>query len=78
MITEDKFYDKAQKFALLKNTDGKYFTLDEYREQVAPTQTDKNDSVTYLYTTDPGKQDTFIRSAKKKIIRCADPGRSAW
>ena len=66
MITEDKFYEKAQKFALLKNTEGKYFTMDEYREQVAPTQTDKNDSVTYLYTSDPGKQDTFIRSAKKK------------
>ena len=66
MITEDKFYDKAQKFVLLKNTDGKYFTLDEYKEQVAPNQTDKGDNVTYLYTTDPGKQDTFIRSAKKK------------
>ena len=66
MITEDKFYEKAQKFALLKNTEGKYFTMDEYREQVAPTQTDKNDSVTYIYTSAPGKQDTFIRSAKKK------------
>ena len=66
MITEDKFYDKAKKFVLLKNTDGKYFTLDEYQQQVAPTQTDKGGNVTYLYTTDPGKQDTFIRSAKKK------------
>ena len=66
MITEDKFYDKAQKFVLLKNTDNKYFTLDEYKEQVAPNQTDKSDNVTYLYTTDPGQQDTFIRSAKKK------------
>ena len=66
MISEDKFYDKAQKFVLLKNTDGKYFTLDEYKEQVAPNQTDKSDNITYLYTTDPGKQDTFIRSAKKK------------
>ena len=66
MITEDKFYDKATKFVLLKNVDGKYFTLDEYKEQVASAQTDKDGNVVYLYTTDPGKQDTFIRSAKKK------------
>ena len=66
MITEDKFYDKATKFVLLKNVDGKHFTLDEYKEQVASTQTDKDGNVVYLYTTDPGKQDTFIRSAKKK------------
>ncbi len=66
MITEDKFYDKATKFVLLKNVDGKYFTLDEYKEQVASPQTDKDGNVVYLYTTDPGKQDTFIRSAKKK------------
>ena len=66
MITEDKFYDKAKNFVLLKNTDGKYFTLDEYQQQVATHQTDKSGNVTYLYTTDPGKQDTFIRSAKKK------------
>ena len=66
MITEDKFYDKAKNFVLLKNTDDKHFTLDEYQQQVAPNQTDKNQDVTYLYTTDKGKQDTFIRSAKKK------------
>ena len=66
MITEDKFYDKATKFVLLKNVDGKYFTLDEYKEQVALAQTDKDGNVVYLYTTDPGKQDTFIRSARKK------------
>ncbi|MGB3779123.1 MAG: molecular chaperone HtpG [Tunicatimonas sp.] len=66
MITEDKFYGKANKFVLLKNVDGKYFTLDEYKEQVASAQTDKDGNVVYLYTTDPGKQDTFIRSARKK------------
>jgi molecular chaperone HtpG len=66
MITEDKFYDKATKFALLKNVDGKYFTLDEYKEQIAAAQTDKDGNVVYLYTTDPGQQDTFIRSARKK------------
>ena len=66
MITEDKFYDKAKNFVLLKNTDGKYFTLDEYQAQVTTNQTDKDQNVVYLYTSDPGKQDTFIRSAVKK------------
>lgn len=66
MIADDKFYDKAKNFALLKNVEGKFFTLDEYREQVAPNQTDKNSTVVYLYTTDKGKQDAFIQSAKKK------------
>ena len=66
MISEDKFYDKAQKFVLLQNTDGKYFTLDEYQEHVAANQTDKDKNLVYLYTTDKGKQYTFIQSAKKK------------
>ncbi len=77
MITEDKFYDKATNFVLLKNTDGKYFTLDEYKEQVAAPQTDKDGNVVYLYTTDPGKQDTFIRSARKKSFERAGAQRSA-
>ncbi len=66
MISEDKFYDKAQKFVLLQNTDGKHFTMDEYKEHAAANQTDKDGNVVYLYTTDKGKQDTFIRSARKK------------
>ena len=66
MIAEDKFYDRAKNFTLLKNVDGKYFTLEEYQEHVAGNQTDKNGTAVYLYTTDPGKQDTFIQSAKKK------------
>jgi molecular chaperone HtpG len=66
MISEDKFYDKAQKFALFKNTEGEYATFEEYREKVAAQQTDKNGSVTYLYTTDPQKQDTFVQAARKK------------
>lgn len=66
MIAEDKFYDKAKSFVLLKNVEDNYFTLDEYREKVAGNQTDKNGTVVYLYTTNKGKQDTFIQSAKKK------------
>ena len=66
MLTDDKFYDKAKDFALLKNTDEQYFTLDEYKEKVSVNQKDKDDNVVFLYTTDSAKQDTFIQSAKKR------------
>ncbi|HLT81043.1 MAG TPA: molecular chaperone HtpG [Cyclobacteriaceae bacterium] len=66
MISDEKFYDRAKEFVLLKNTESKYFTLDEYREKVAPTQTDKDQQVIFLYTSDPGKQDSFIQSALNK------------
>ncbi len=66
MISEDKFYDKAKDFALLGNTKNEYFTFGEYKDKVAPVQTDKNGTVVYLYTTDPAKQDSFIQSANKK------------
>ena len=66
MISEDKFYEKAKNFVLLNNVDSEYFTSEEYREKVAPNQTDKEGNITYLYTTDAGKQDTFIQSAKKR------------
>lgn len=66
MISEEKFYEKAKSFALLTNTQKEYFTLDEYREKVKPLQTDKEDNIIYLYTTDSGKQDAFIQSAQAK------------
>ena len=66
MISEEKFYEKGKEFTLLKNTKDAYFTLDEYREKVAPTQTDKNDQLIYLYATDLKKQDSFIDSALNK------------
>lgn len=66
MISDEKFYDKAKEFALLKNTDHKYFTLEEYKERVKPTQTDKDKNLVYLYTTDAGKQDTFVQAARAK------------
>lgn len=66
MLTEEKFYDKAQKFFLFKNTDGKYFTLEEYEKLIKENQTDKDKSLVYLYTTDLEKQYTFIESAKTK------------
>jgi molecular chaperone HtpG len=66
MVSEDKFAEKAKDFALLKNTNGEFFTLSEYREKVKPLQTDKNEQVVYLYANDVAKQDAFIQSANKK------------
>lgn len=66
MISDEKFYEKSKEFALLKNVDGKYFTFEEYKEKVKATQTDKDKQTVYLYTTDAGKQDSFIQSAKNK------------
>jgi molecular chaperone HtpG len=66
MITDDKFYDKAKDFCLLKSTESKFYTINEYREHVQANQTDKDGTVTFLYTSDPGKQDAYIQSAKKR------------
>ena len=66
MITEEKFYEKAVKFALLKNTDGKYATIQEYIDQVKPVQTDKNNKTVLLYTNDAGANATLIEAAKEK------------
>jgi molecular chaperone HtpG len=66
IISDEKFYDRAKEFTLLKNTDGQYFTLEEYREKVKVNQTDKDGSVAFIYATNAGKQDSFIQSAKNK------------
>ena len=66
IISDEKFYDRAKDFTLFKNVDSKYFTFDEYREKVKAIQTDKDNQLVYLYTTDPGKQDSFIQAAKNK------------
>ncbi len=66
IISDEKFYDRAKDFSLFKNTDGKYFTSEEYKEKVSPTQTDKDGNVIYLYASDAGKQDSFIQAAKNK------------
>ncbi|MCF8379518.1 MAG: molecular chaperone HtpG [Bacteroidales bacterium] len=66
MISEEKFYEKAVKFALLKNTDNKYFTFDEYKELIKSNQTDKNKSIVHLYASDIEKQHSFIEKAKAK------------
>jgi len=66
MISEDKFYDKAKDFVLLTNTKKENYTLSEYKDKIAPEQTDKDGNLVYIYTNDPAKQDAFIQSANKK------------
>jgi molecular chaperone HtpG len=66
MISDEKFYDQAAKFALLKNTEGKYFTFEEYEKLIENNQKDKNKTLVYLYTTDVQAQFSFIESAKNK------------
>ena len=66
MITDDKFYEKAQEFALLKDTEAKYTTLAEYQTQIRPNQTDKNDQLVMLYATNPAQQDQYIQSCTKR------------
>jgi len=66
IISEAKFFDRAKKFSLLKNTDGKYFTLEEYAKQVTPAQTDKDGTAIYLYATDPREQFSYINSVKER------------
>jgi molecular chaperone HtpG len=66
MLSEEKFYEKAQKFALLKSTDGTYSTLEEYAEKVKAAQTDKDNKIIYLYTTNSEEQHSFIETAKER------------
>jgi molecular chaperone HtpG len=66
MISEEKFYEQAVKFALLKNTESKYFTFEEYEKLIKENQKDKNKTLVYLYTTDTESQFSFIESARNK------------
>jgi molecular chaperone HtpG len=66
MMTEEKFYEKASKFALFKNTDDKYFTFEEYEKLIKENQTDTHKSLIYLYSTNKTDQFTYIEKAKNK------------
>ncbi|MFT7419953.1 MAG: molecular chaperone HtpG [Psychromonas sp.] len=66
IISDDKFYDRAQNFLLFKNTEGQYFTAEEYKIKVEALQKDKDENTIILYTTDVEKQDAFIKGAKKR------------
>lgn len=66
MLTDEKFYERAQKFALLKNLEGKYYTPAEYTEKIKVTQSDKNNRVVYLYAPNENTHHTYIQSAKER------------
>ena len=66
MLTDDEFYNRASKFALFKDTEGKYFTLDEYKTLIKDNQTDKDGTLVYLYTTDKNDQYDYIDAANSK------------
>ena len=66
MLTDEKFCERALKFALLKNTDGKFFSFEDYRKAVEGEQTDKDKKVVYLYATDTEAQYSFIEGARNK------------
>ncbi len=66
MITDEKFYERAEKFALFKNVDGKYFTFEEYEKLIKENQTDKNKTLIYLYTTSKVDQHSYIEEAKSR------------
>lgn len=66
MLSDEKFYDRAKSFALVKNIEGKYFTLDEYQTLIKENQTDKDGNLVYLYANNKEDQYTFIDAAKEK------------
>lgn len=66
MLSQEDFYDKAKKFSLLKDVDGKAFTYDEYRDLIKATQTDKDGNLVYLYTTDKEGQYSYVEAARAK------------
>lgn len=65
MLTDDKFRDAAMKFCLLKDTDGKYYTIDEYKTLIEASQTDKDGTLVFLYATNPTEQYTYIQAANE-------------
>ena len=66
MLTDEKFYDRAVKFALFKDVEGKYFTFEEYKNLIKDNQTDKEGNLIYLYTTNKDEQYSYIEAAKNK------------
>lgn len=66
VLTEEKFWDRAEKFILIKNSEGKFFNLEEYHNLVSGNQTDKDGNLVYLYATDKDSQYTYIETARNK------------
>lgn len=74
MVTDEKFYEKAEKFALYHNLDGNFFTFEEYKEKIAEKQTDKDENLIVLYTNHKEDQDIFIRGAQDAGYDVLDMG----
>jgi len=66
MLSDEKFYEKAEKYTLFKNTEGKYFTIEEYKNTIEKVQTDKNKNLVHLYATNITDQHTYIKAAKER------------
>jgi molecular chaperone HtpG len=66
MLSDEKFYERAVKFDLLKEVDGHYFTFDEYKKLISDSQTDRDGTLVYLYSTNPNDQYSYIQAAKDK------------
>ena len=66
ILSEDGFYDRAKDFALMKDTEGKYFTFEEYKKLIEANQKDKDDQLVYLYATDKEEQYSYIKAAQDK------------
>ena len=66
MIADEKFYERAEKFFVVENTEHKFFTLDEYKDFVAHAQTDKDGKLVHLYSNNPDQQDLFVKTARAK------------
>jgi molecular chaperone HtpG len=80
-LTDDKFAEKAKSFSLVKTTDGKYYTIEELKEKVAPIQTDKDDKVVFLYTPDAEEQFSLVKKATERgyeVLVLNSPLASHW
>lgn len=81
MLSEDKFTEKASAFTLLKNTEGSYFTLEEYKEKVKALQTDKDGKIIVLYTHNSEEQYSYVKNAKERgydVLNLSSPLVSHW
>jgi len=71
MLSDDKFAEKAKTFALIKTTDGKYLTIDEFKDQISPLQTDKDEKIIALYTHSLEEHFSFVKQAKDRGYQVA-------
>lgn len=81
MLSDDKFGEKAISYALLENKDSKYFTLEEYKEKIAPLQTDKDGKTVILYTMSFEEQFSYVKKAKERgfdVVQLSGPLASHW